>query len=94
MRRMLLVADVLALVTTFLVVELVFGPGSGADNRFGSVGEYALLLAMVPAWIVMAKFYGLYEEDEERTHHPTSDEITRVFDLLMLANKVSGSFTK
>jgi exopolysaccharide biosynthesis polyprenyl glycosylphosphotransferase len=83
-RRMLVVADVLALATTFLVVELIFGTGSGAANRFGSAGEYALLLVTLPAWIVMAKFYGLYEQDEERTHHPTSDEITRVFHLVTL----------
>ena len=83
-RRMLLLADVLALATTFLVVELVFGTGSGAANRFGSAGEYGLLLLTLPGWILMAKLYGLYEQDEERTHHPTSDEITRVFHLVTL----------
>jgi exopolysaccharide biosynthesis polyprenyl glycosylphosphotransferase len=83
-RRMLLAADVAALLTTFLTVELIYGSGSGAPNRFGSVGEYALMLALVPAWVVMAKFYGLYEQDEERTHHPTSDEIARVFHLVTL----------
>jgi exopolysaccharide biosynthesis polyprenyl glycosylphosphotransferase len=83
-RRMLLVADMVALAVTFLVVELIFGSGSGSPNRFGSAGEYALLVATLPAWVVMAKFYGLYEQDEERTHHPTSDEIARVFHLVTL----------
>lgn len=79
---MLLLADVIALATTFLIVELIFGTESGATNRFGSAGEYGLLLVTLPGWILMARLYGLYEQDEERTHHPTSDEITRVFHLV------------
>lgn len=81
-RRMLLVADVVALTTAFLVVELIFGTGSGVTNSFGSAGEYGLLIVAVLGWILMARFYGLYEQDEERTHHPTSDEVTRVFHLI------------
>jgi exopolysaccharide biosynthesis polyprenyl glycosylphosphotransferase len=74
MRRMLLLADVAALATTFAIVELVFGTGSGL--------HYGLLLATLPGWILIARLYGLYDQDEERTHHPTSDELTRVFHLV------------
>ena len=74
---MLVVADVLALATTFFVVELIFGTGSGATNRFGSVVEYLLLLVTLPGWIVIAKLYGLYDQDEERTHHATTDDFSR-----------------
>jgi len=82
MRRMLVLADVVALATTFAIVELLFGAGSGAHHHFGAGFEYAVLLATVPGWILIARLYGLYEQDEERTHHPTSDELSRVFHLV------------
>jgi exopolysaccharide biosynthesis polyprenyl glycosylphosphotransferase len=82
MRRMLLLADVVALATTFAVVELVFGAGSSSYQHFGAGLEYGLLLATLPGWILIARLYGLYDQDEERTHHPTSDELTRVFHLV------------
>jgi exopolysaccharide biosynthesis polyprenyl glycosylphosphotransferase len=85
MRRMLVLADVAALAATFAVVELVFGAGSGAYKHFGAGMEYALLLATIPGWILIARLYGLYEQDEERTHHPTSDELSRVFHLVTVA---------
>ena len=82
MRRMLVLADVVALATTFAVVELVFGAGSGAYNHIGAGLEYAVLLGTIPGWILISRLYGLYEQDEERTHHPTSDELSRVFHLV------------
>ena len=82
MRRMLLLADIVALAATFAVVEFAFGAGSAANHHFGAAGEYALLLATIPGWIVIARIYGLYDRDEERTHHPTSDDFTRVFHLV------------
>jgi len=85
MRRMLLLADVVALATTFAIVELMFGAGPGSQHHFGTGLEYALLLATLPGWILIARVYGLYDQDEERTHHPTSDELTRVFHLVTVA---------
>ncbi|TMK77843.1 MAG: sugar transferase [Actinobacteria bacterium] len=81
-RRMLLLADVAALAAAFFIAELLFGGGSGSANRFHSGLEYALLLATLPGWILLARLYGLYEQDEERTHHPTTDDVTRVFHLV------------
>jgi hypothetical protein len=82
MRRMLVLADVVALAATFALVELAFGAGSSAHHHFGAGLEYAVLLATIPGWILIARLYGLYEQDEERTHHPTSDELSRVFHLV------------
>ena len=82
MRRMLLLADIVALAATFAIVELAVGPGSAANQHFGAGLEYGLMLATIPGWIVIANIYGLYDRDEERTHHPTSDELTRVFHLV------------
>ena len=41
-----------------------------------------LLLATLPGWIVIAKLYRLYDQDEERTHHPTTDDLAGVFHLV------------
>ena len=77
-RRLLVLADVVGLVLAFVAVELVFGAGAGAGNRATSVEESLLLLATLPGWIVVAKLYGLYDQDEERTHHPTIDDFRRL----------------
>jgi exopolysaccharide biosynthesis polyprenyl glycosylphosphotransferase len=76
-RRSLLAADVLALALAFLLVELIFGPTAS-----GSLTEYGLLLLCLPGWIVLAKLYGLYDHDEERAHHPTTDDLGGVFNLV------------
>jgi exopolysaccharide biosynthesis polyprenyl glycosylphosphotransferase len=81
-RRMLLVADVVGLASAFLVAELLFGPGDGAINRFGAAAEFVVFLATLPLWVVVAKIYGLYVRDEERTDHSTVDDVVGVFHLV------------
>jgi len=83
-RRMLVLADLVGLLTAFLLVELLFGTGSGSEDGAQGVVEFLLLLATLPGWIVMAKLYGLYDQDEERTHHPTTDDFGGVFHLVTL----------
>ena len=79
---MLVLADVVGLSAAFLAVELAYGPGSGAGNSVHSFLEYALLAATLPGWIVIARLYRLYDQDEERTHHPTTDDLVGVFHLV------------
>src|SRR5215211_5337144 len=55
MRRMLLLADIVALTLTFSIVEVVFGAGSGDYQHLGAGIEYALLLATLPGWILIAR---------------------------------------
>jgi exopolysaccharide biosynthesis polyprenyl glycosylphosphotransferase len=81
-RRALLAADVISLAAAFLVVELIFGSGSASGGRMDSLGEDALFVASLPGWIVIAKLYGLYDQDEERAHHPTTDDLVGVFNLV------------
>jgi exopolysaccharide biosynthesis polyprenyl glycosylphosphotransferase len=81
-RRMLLLADLVGLVTAFFIVEVLFGAGSGPGNAAPGLDEFLLLLATLPGWIVIAKLYGLYDQDEERTHHPTTDDFGGVFNLV------------
>jgi exopolysaccharide biosynthesis polyprenyl glycosylphosphotransferase len=81
-RRMLLLADVVSLVTSFLVIELVFGTGWGSGDSATGTTEYLLLAATIPGWIVIAKLYRLYDNDEERTHHGTTDDFLGIFHLV------------
>jgi exopolysaccharide biosynthesis polyprenyl glycosylphosphotransferase len=71
-RRMLLLADVLGLSTAFFLAEIAAGPGFVR-------GEILFFLATLPGWVVIARLYGLYDHDEERTNHSTADEFVGVF---------------
>jgi len=79
-RRMLLLSDLVALGLAFLISELAFGAGSGV----GGTEEYLLLAGTLPIWIVAAKLYRLYDHDEERTHHGTTDDFGGVLHLVTL----------
>jgi exopolysaccharide biosynthesis polyprenyl glycosylphosphotransferase len=80
-RRMLLLADVVGLVLAFVVAELLFGLDHSGARGFGLGIESAAFLATLPAWILIARLYGLYSRDEERTDHSTVDEFVAVFHL-------------
>src|SRR5262245_22167674 len=67
-RRMLALADVLALVTGCLSLGVVFE----------SDLEAAAWL-LVPVWIVVAKLYGLYDRDHTALRHLTTDELPSIF---------------
>ena len=83
-RRALLAADLAGLTVALLVPALIFGVGGSGSNRLGDAGEYALLISALPAWVVAAKLYGLYDRDEERTDHSTVDDISGVLQLVTL----------
>jgi exopolysaccharide biosynthesis polyprenyl glycosylphosphotransferase len=80
MRRMLLAADVFGLLTAFLLAQIVFAAHT-ADGSVTAMSEYLILLCL-PLWIVLAKLYGLYDRDEERTAHSTMDDMVGVFHLV------------
>src|SRR5438445_3021728 len=66
-RRMLLAADLIGLLSAMLLAELATGfRGDAAVSLRAELGVFAL---SVPLWVVAAKIYGLYERDEERTDH-------------------------
>jgi exopolysaccharide biosynthesis polyprenyl glycosylphosphotransferase len=80
-RRALLAADILGLLTAFFATELLFAE----DHLAGGVGigaKLAIFIAWLPAWVVAAKLYGLYDRDEERATHSTADEVVNVFHLI------------
>jgi exopolysaccharide biosynthesis polyprenyl glycosylphosphotransferase len=74
---MLVAADITGLLAAFATTELIFGGGG-----LGSGTRAAIFVALLPAWIVVAKLYGLYNRDEERATHSTADELFSVFHLV------------
>jgi exopolysaccharide biosynthesis polyprenyl glycosylphosphotransferase len=76
-RRMLLAADLAALTVAFFVAVGVHRTGAQSLVR-----DVVLLIAMLPAWVVVAKLYGLYDRDEERADHSTADELAGVVSLV------------
>jgi exopolysaccharide biosynthesis polyprenyl glycosylphosphotransferase len=79
-RRALLAADVVGLLSAFFLVELAFRHRYTGGIAFG--GETAIFFASLPVWVLAAKLYGLYDRDEERATHSTADEVVSVFHLI------------
>jgi exopolysaccharide biosynthesis polyprenyl glycosylphosphotransferase len=82
MRRMLLLADVLGLMLAFAAAQGVFLAMPLANDTIAFSYEAALFAATLPIWILVAKLYGLYDRDEERTDHSTTDDVVGVFHLV------------
>src|SRR5262249_6636552 len=78
-RRAVVVADLEGLVVSFTIAEELAGQ-QGLPVRFSF--ELALFALTFPLWVVLAKIYGLYERDEERTEHTTVDDFVGVFHLV------------
>jgi exopolysaccharide biosynthesis polyprenyl glycosylphosphotransferase len=81
-RRMLLAADLFGLATAFIAAQLLLGPDPNAPNTVDATMEWVLFFGTLPAWFVVAKLYGLYERDEERTDHSTVDDMRDVFHMV------------
>src|SRR3954463_14253534 len=80
-RRALLLAGVLGLTAAFFLAAALFGADRSGDH-VSNVEEVLLFLAALPVLVVLAKIYGLYDRDEERTDHSTLDDVTGVFHLV------------
>jgi len=87
-RRMLVLADIVGLVSALLLAEwLVAVDGAGT---LAARTEILVFLASVPAWLVVARLYGLYERDEEHADHSTVDELVGVFHMVTVCTAVLG----
>ena len=80
--RLLLAADLLGLTAAFFLAEILFGQHAASGNHFRPTGEFVFFLATLPAWIIVAKLYELYDHDEERADHTTVDDLLGVFHLV------------
>jgi exopolysaccharide biosynthesis polyprenyl glycosylphosphotransferase len=84
-RRLLAASDILALVIAFAITELVFAGKTPVIDKVAPAEEIIIFGATLPLWIVAAKLYGLYDYDEERAAHSTTDEFVSVFHLVTVA---------
>ncbi len=77
-RRALVIADVTGLLAAFLTAQLVmfvvFNQSVPGHTALATV----VVFASIPAWILVGKLYGLYDQDGERAYHATSDDIVGV----------------
>lgn len=91
-RRMLLTADLVGLSAAFLLAQWIDARRSGTD-RLTLSKESLIFLFTLPAWVVVAKLYGLYDRDEERTDHTTVEDMVGVFHLLTVGVWLLYGFT-
>jgi exopolysaccharide biosynthesis polyprenyl glycosylphosphotransferase len=80
-RRALVMADLVGLVGAFVTATLIFDDPAPVD-RIGTGTEILAFLLTLPLWVVVAKLYGLYDLDEERTDHSTTDDLVPVLHLV------------
>ena len=92
-RRMLAASDILALAIAFTITELVFAGHTPVIDKVGPAEEIIIFGATLPFWVVAAKIYGLYDRDEERASHSTTDEFVSVFHLVTVAVVVFYAFS-
>jgi exopolysaccharide biosynthesis polyprenyl glycosylphosphotransferase len=78
-RRLLLAADLLGLALAFLL-----GSFAAAAEPSGAAIAFAIFVASLPVWVVGAKLFGLYEDDEARADHTTLDDLSRIFLLVTI----------
>lgn len=83
-RRALALADVSGLTVAF-VLTLPLAATAGTD-RVGDLYELLFFALSLPVFIVVAKLYGLYSDDEERTDHSTADDLVGVFHLVTVGS--------
>ena len=83
MRRLLLVADVVGLMSAFLLA-LAVGPATPFADRVNVWWEVALFVASLPLWVFLARAHSLYDRDEERSDHSTVDDIFGVFQVVTI----------
>lgn len=87
-RRVLVLADALGLFGAFLLAQLA-APSSGGLNAASQTEEWLLFSLVLPLWVVVAHFYGLYSRDEQRTDHTTVDDFGGVFHLVTVGTCIT-----
>ena len=91
-RRMLLGADVIGLLSAMLLAEWL-GTARLNAGALDAPTETLLLIASIPGWIVVSKIYGLYDKDEERTDHSTTDDLAGVFHVITVCTWLFWAFS-
>jgi len=76
-RRLLLVADLLALCAGLGAATLLFSQHPG---------EFLWGVVLLPLWVVVFKAYGLYDRDTKRISHGTVDDLPWIFHAMLLGS--------
>ena len=89
----LVIADLLGLGLAYYLTTLLMS----GDGAFGSPTELVVFVLTLPCWVIAAKLHGLYERDQERADHSTTDDVVGIFHivvigvwLLLLASRLAG----
>jgi exopolysaccharide biosynthesis polyprenyl glycosylphosphotransferase len=80
MRRFLLCADLVGLLVAFFAAEILFA--GTTPGRFDFGAETLLFVVTLPGWVLVARLYGLYGQDDRRLNHVTVDETASVFNMV------------
>ncbi len=83
MRRLLLMADVIGLMSAFLLALALVDP-TPVEDVVDRRWEVALFTVSLPLWVLLARMHGLYDRDEERTDHSTVDDIFGVVQMVSI----------
>jgi exopolysaccharide biosynthesis polyprenyl glycosylphosphotransferase len=81
-RRALLFADLGGLSLAFIVAQEIYATQTHGSGSLSRATEFVGFAISLPLWVVVAKLYGLYDRDEERANHSTTDDFSRVFHLV------------
>jgi exopolysaccharide biosynthesis polyprenyl glycosylphosphotransferase len=92
-RRALLVADLVGLNLGFFLSQAIFAQSHHGDH-IPRAGEVLVFFLSLPVWVLVAKLYKLYDRDEARTDHTTSDETASVFHLVTVCAWSVYAFTR
>ena len=87
-----LVTDVVGLAAAFLLVEFLSEINAKAIDRVDRRAEFLIFALSLPGWIVVTKLYGLYDRDEERTDHSTTDDVVGVFHMVTVCTWLFFAF--
>ena len=90
-RRMLVLADLVGLTFAFALATFLFEQ-PGRSDAVGFQIELLVFLVSLPVWVVVAKLYGLYDFDEERTDHSTADDLVGVLHLVTVGSWLLFAF--
>lgn len=91
MRRLLLLADLVGLVCAFAAAEVILA--GRMSGLFDVRVETLLFAATLPGWVVIARLYGLYSQDDRRTNHTTIDEAADVFHMVTVCTWMFFTFS-
>jgi exopolysaccharide biosynthesis polyprenyl glycosylphosphotransferase len=77
--------DCIALALAFGIAEFAFpAPSPDVPDAITPAIEAILFLGTLPIWLLVAKLFGLYERDQQRTNHSTTDDLASIVNVVTI----------